>query len=388
MGSDARDGEGNDIDKRRRRPRSDTTILLHLSADRKRAYGVSIPRDSMVDRPDCKDDDGETIPGGDRRDVERGLLRRRPGVHDPAVRAAHRHPVDHFVVVDFNGFRDMVDAIGGVEVCIPEDDRRPGPRHLPRGRHPRVQRREALNYVRERYVVGDGSDIGRMKRQQAFIAVDGRTGDLGRHPGPARPARAASSTPPPSRSVDDGLGSLGEDRPSSACEFQSIGLDNIQFVTVPSVRPADPNRLVWTPEAKQVWEMIADDEPLHQAAQRRRRSAPAHVPGSATTPSDRRARAARRPDAEHRGRAAADGRRQPTPPRRPQRRRASTGLRVTSRRRTRPPARVRSAAAGWPRSSATCSPRQTSDERDARAREPGEAGATTGSAHQVPPHHG
>ena len=56
MGSDTRDGEGNNIDNLTGGgERSDTTILLHLSADRKRAYGISIPRDSLVDRPDCYD---------------------------------------------------------------------------------------------------------------------------------------------------------------------------------------------------------------------------------------------------------------------------------------------------------------------------------------------
>src|SRR6478736_2867556 len=64
MGSDSRDGAGNNIDgKAGSGQRSDTTILLHLSADRKRAYGVSIPRDLLVDRPECKKDDGSTIPG-------------------------------------------------------------------------------------------------------------------------------------------------------------------------------------------------------------------------------------------------------------------------------------------------------------------------------------
>ena len=52
MGSDSRAGEGNDIDQESGGG-SDTTILVHLSADRSRAYAVSIPRDSIVDRPEC-----------------------------------------------------------------------------------------------------------------------------------------------------------------------------------------------------------------------------------------------------------------------------------------------------------------------------------------------
>src|SRR3954451_13926658 len=66
MGSDSRDCAGCNIDNLTGGgQRSDTTLLFHVSADRKRAYGISIPRDSMVDRPDCKTEDGDTIPGAD-----------------------------------------------------------------------------------------------------------------------------------------------------------------------------------------------------------------------------------------------------------------------------------------------------------------------------------
>ena len=65
MGSDDRDAPGNNIDNLTGGgKRSDTTILLHLSADRKRAYGISIPRDSLVNRPECLDEDLDPIPGG------------------------------------------------------------------------------------------------------------------------------------------------------------------------------------------------------------------------------------------------------------------------------------------------------------------------------------
>ena len=58
MGSDTRDCDGCDLDNEVGGNASDTTILMHLSADRKRAYGVSIPRDTIVDRPSCKAEDG------------------------------------------------------------------------------------------------------------------------------------------------------------------------------------------------------------------------------------------------------------------------------------------------------------------------------------------
>ena len=87
MGSDSRDCDGCGIDQEGGGG-SDTTILVHLSADRERAYAVSIPRDSIIDRPECNDGDSA---GRDRGDVERRLLGRRPGVHRGAARGDHRH---------------------------------------------------------------------------------------------------------------------------------------------------------------------------------------------------------------------------------------------------------------------------------------------------------
>ena len=121
MGSDNRDCEGCNIDNLTGGgARSDTTILLHVSADRQRAYGISIPRDSMVDRPDCKTEDGETIPGADYTMWNEAFALGGPACTMQQFEQLTGVRLDHFVVVDFEGFRGMVDAIGGVEMCIPE----------------------------------------------------------------------------------------------------------------------------------------------------------------------------------------------------------------------------------------------------------------------------
>lgn len=171
MGSDSRDGAGNDIDGQKGGgERSDTTILLHVSADRKEAYGVSIPRDTLVTRPDCKAKDGSDIPGADLQMFNSAFSAGGAACTISTVGAITGIHIDHWVVVDFRGFRDMVDAVGGVQVCIPRpvDDRRHG---IVFDAGTQVLRGEqALDYVRERYVLSTNSDIGRMKRQQAFIA--------------------------------------------------------------------------------------------------------------------------------------------------------------------------------------------------------------------------
>ncbi len=263
MGSDNRDGAGNDIDGLTGTgQRSDTTILMHVSADRQRAYGISIPRDSSIDRPDCTTAKGEQIAG--ETDV---LWNEAFGLGGPACTIQQFEQLtgvrlDHFVVVDFNGFRGMVDAIGGVQVCIPEDIVDPAHGiNIPAGNR-KLEGQQALNYVRERYVIGNGSDIGRMKRQQAFIASMAHqvvsSDTLARPDRLIRFLEAATK----SLTLDKGLGNLTKIA-GLGNDFRGIGLDSIQFLTIPNtVDPTNPNHLVWTPQAKQVWKKIAADEPL------------------------------------------------------------------------------------------------------------------------------
>jgi LCP family protein required for cell wall assembly len=266
MGSDTRDGEGNNIDNLTGGgERSDTTIMFHLSADRESAYGISIPRDTLVDRPDCYAKNGDVIPGAS--DV---LWNEAFSVGGPACTMQQFEQLtdirlDHYVVLDFAGFQDMVDAIDGVEVCIPEDISDPAHGiNIPAGTR-EIKGKEALNYVRARYTLGDGSDIGRIKRQQAFIAAMANKvvskGTL------ARVDRLVGF-------LDAAISSLQTDIESPlkiarlGVEFKNIGLDNIQFITVPfQYSTAQPGRVEWLPEAEQLWRRVINDEPLTRRLQ-------------------------------------------------------------------------------------------------------------------------
>ena len=264
MGSDTREGAGNNIDGLKGGgERSDTTILLHLSADRTRAYGVSIPRDLLVDRPECRTEDGDAIPGGSSQMWNTAFALGGPACTIQQFEQITDIRIDHFVVVDFEGFRGMVDAIGGVEMCIPEDIDDPAHNiHIPAGTR-KLKGNEALNYVRERYVVGDGSDVGRMKRQQAFIASMAHqvvtAGTLAR---PDRLVRFLDSATK-SLTVDPGLENIVKIA-GLGNQVKGIGLDNIQFLTIPIMPdPADPNRLAWKqPDADQVWAKLRKDQAL------------------------------------------------------------------------------------------------------------------------------
>ena len=264
MGSDNRDGTniGGDTPGL-----SDTTILLHLSADRQRAYGVSLPRDAMVDRPQCSTKNGKkTVPGG-MTQFNAAYAVGGPACTIKTVERLTDIRIDHFVVIDLAGFKEMVNAVNGVTVCVPEevnDDI--GNIHLPKGTY-KVNGNQALDYVRVRHDIGaETGDIGRMKRQQTFIAaMVQKVVSKGTLANPVRLYRFLDAATN-SLTTDTEFANLRE-LASLGTSLKNIGLDNVQFITVPNRPwPEDTNRLEWAPEAKEVWRKIRFDRPLGKLA--------------------------------------------------------------------------------------------------------------------------
>jgi LCP family protein required for cell wall assembly len=261
LGSDTREGLGNSSIGGETPGLSDTTILLHLSADRERAYGVSLPRDAMVERPECVMEDGSTDPGGLTM-FNSAYATGGPACTQRTVEQLTGIHIDHFVVVDFAGFKSMVDALGGVEVCVPEEvNDYVGNIHLPAGTY-EASGDQALDYVRVRHGISENGDIGRMKRQQTFLASMANkaisAGTL------ANPVKLYNFLDAATKSLttDEDLASLKK-LASLANEVRGIGLENIQFLTVPfEFWVEDPNRVVWAPEAKKLWKRLENDEPL------------------------------------------------------------------------------------------------------------------------------
>lgn len=262
MGDDTRKGQGPSIGGSTP-GLSDTTILLHLSADRKFAYGVSLPRDAMVQRPACKTGDGSVDPGG-LTQFNAAYAIGGPACTIKTVQQLTGIRVDHFAVIKFRGFKKMVDAIGGVKVCVPQaidDDYMNSNIHFPKGTYT-IDGEQALNYVRERHGVGDGSDLGRMKRQQAFLSsMINKVVSAGTLANPVRLIKfleAATS----SLITDKAFSHLGA-LAGLGRSLQHIGLSKVKFISVPyEADPADSNRVLWAPAAKQLWNRILHDLPL------------------------------------------------------------------------------------------------------------------------------
>lgn len=263
MGSDVRQGDGNeDYGSGDWEPgqHSDTNIVMHISGDRKSVTMVSIPRDSMVPSPvDC---DGEA-PEDEWR-VHQWNQNFNTGGPGCVIRTLEGNTdifINHFAVVDFRGFKDMVDALGGVPVCTPTEIDDPKAKFtLAPGRHT-LDGEQALGYVRTRKTVGDGSDIGRIKRQQAFLSsVAQQATDSKLLLRPDKLLRfLGAATSSLQMDPDFGVGPMKD----IAASVKNIGVDKIQFVTVPTeVYPEDANRVQWAPAADELWEAIRTDREL------------------------------------------------------------------------------------------------------------------------------
>ncbi|WP_328312481.1 LCP family protein [Streptomyces sp. NBC_00442] len=245
--------------------RSDTTILLHLAADRLSATAVSLPRDLMADLPACGEQDGTTS----KAQFAQFNSAFEIGGAACTIRTVEKMTgvrIDHHMVVDFSGFKDMVDAVDGVEVCLkePVEDRQAHLK-LPAGRH-LLRGEQALGFVRSRHGFGDGSDTQRMDRQQQFLgSLMKKVQSNGVLLNPARlvPVLDAATR---SLTTDAGLDSLKElyDLVSS---MRDIPTENIRFLTVPRQPYAyDRNRdeLV-QPDADRLFTRLRQDQPIKVA---------------------------------------------------------------------------------------------------------------------------
>ena len=264
MGSDTRKGQGKAV-KGSTPGLSDTTILLHLSADRKRAYGVSIPRDAIVERPKCELKSGKGTDPGGMTQFNAAYAVGGPACTIKTVESITNVFINHFVVIDFNGFRTMVDALGGVQVCVPEKvDDEIGDIHLRKGTY-NVTGEQALDYVRLRHALSNNGDIGRMKRQQTFIAaMISKAVSAGTLANPVKLVKFLNAATA-SLTTDPGFAKLKE-LASLGSSLKNIGLDNVQFLTVPFQEyEPDPNRVELAPQADALFKRIRQDRPLSRA---------------------------------------------------------------------------------------------------------------------------
>ncbi|MEU0967809.1 LCP family protein [Streptomyces sp. NPDC005917] len=284
IGSDTRAGDVNRrYGKDSGTERSDTTILLHLATDRRSATAVSLPRDLMVHVPGCLRGDGS------RSEPSFTLFNSAFDVGGSActVRTVEKLTdirIDHHVVVDFSGFKDMVDSIDGVQICLKEPiDDKAAKLRLPAGRVT-LDGEQALGYVRARKSLGNGSDTERMERQQRFLGalVDKvRGSDVLLNPAKLYPLLDAATS---ALTTDPELASL-RGLYQLVRGLRDIPTEHVQFLTVPRepyVYDSNRDQLV-EDRADALFALLRADEPV-PVAKDSARSGQKHVPSTGKSP--------------------------------------------------------------------------------------------------------
>ncbi len=271
MGSDDRSGENGAIGGKEAGKRNDTTLIMHISADRSRIDVVSIPRDTVVRISDCDRSDGTSQRGWNglfniafANGAENGSNADGAACTIKTVESVTDVFIDHFVVVDFVGFRDMVDAVGGVPMCIPNDVRDDySGTNLTAG--PQVLNgSQALAFARMRHGNGlSGSDLDRIDRQQELLknlASKVLSAEMLYRPQDLTnfvKAVAGSMT------MDEGFGDF-DTLTGLAFSMRSINPNtDITFATAPVTGdPTDSNHVIFSSKADAVWQAIIDDRPI------------------------------------------------------------------------------------------------------------------------------
>jgi LCP family protein required for cell wall assembly len=268
--------------------RSDTLMLLHISPGHHEVTVISIPRETMVPVYSCPASDGTSGQQAEPGQVE--LINAALDYGGPActwktfenVTGIH---LDHFIELDFTGFEQIVDDLGGVTVCLPfaVDDPQSG-LDLSAGRH-HVFGHEALAFWRTREGLGTGSDIQRITRDQYLMValVQGmeHSGLLHSPSKILKVVRDATNAMTTDTGLDQtAMLQIGE-------SLQGISSSDVQFITAPNIPyPANDNDVEFEqPQAGQLFTSIQHDMSLPKAAKSGKSAKKSTTPTLDATPS-------------------------------------------------------------------------------------------------------
>ncbi|MFE9739531.1 LCP family protein [Streptomyces sp. NPDC006477] len=267
LGSDSRSGDNDAYGKDEGGARSDTAMVVHVHEGHKKASVVSIPRDTLIDRPSCTGDQGAGVAAERRAMFNTAYEVGGPACAVKTVEAMSGIRMDHYIEVDFTGFKKLIDELGGVEITTTapiKDDK--SHLDLAPGTHT-LDGEQSLGLVRTRKSVGDGSDLGRIQLQQAFMkAFIAQVRGVGVLTDPKKLldlADAATKAITPDSELDSVQELMG-----FAKGLSGIGAQNVHMVTLPvEYDPRDPNRVLpLEAQSRQVWTALKNDRPIPATA--------------------------------------------------------------------------------------------------------------------------
>lgn len=213
---------------------NDVNLLVHVAEDQQSAVAVSIPRDMVVPIPSCPDPDGGR-PSGAMSAQPINVAWSYGGLNCVllTVEALTGLTIPYAGAISFNGVAQLSTAVGGVDVCIdgPIKDRYTG-LDLPSAGTWSLEGGTALAFLRTRYGVGDGSDLGRISNQQVYMSSlmrkvqnEGVLTDFAKLYGIAQVATS-------SMQLSDSLASV-DTMVSMAQALRKVPIENITFVQYP-----------------------------------------------------------------------------------------------------------------------------------------------------------
>ncbi|MFD6553194.1 LCP family protein [Streptomyces sp. NPDC058398] len=249
--------------------RSDTALVMHIPEGRQKAVAVSIPRDTLVTRPECTKADGSKVPSAQRVMFNSIYSQVGSACVVKTVEKISGIRMDHYMEIDFAGFKGLVDAIGGVTVTVDKaiHDSSSG-LDLAAGTH-QLNGTQSLEFVRTRHGIGDGSDLGRIGLQQQFmIALLSEIKKQDLLGSPTKTYKIADSLTQ-ALTTDSDLASL-----TALADFgrSMNGVDPATMDTIMlpvAYDKVDPNRVVAAePQASALWKALRTDSVIPESAKK------------------------------------------------------------------------------------------------------------------------
>ncbi|TQS41413.1 LCP family protein [Cryptosporangium phraense] len=259
LGSDSRDGGAYDPKAKPnanegtvKNERSDAIMVLHIPADHKKAYLISIPRDTYVFVPELNGH------GGQKAKINAAFAWGGIPLTVKTVENFTGVKIDHVAKIDFNGFKKMTDAVGGVDVTVDKTVKDPRSKRTFKAGVNHLDGAAALDYVRQRYGLPRG-DFDRVQRQQIFLrALAQKATDTGTLTNPVKLKNFLDATTE-SLTVDNGF-SLKD----MALEFRGLRPSDITFITSPHLgsQNVDGQSVVVSDKEKAIalWSAVEKDD--------------------------------------------------------------------------------------------------------------------------------
>lgn len=204
--------------------RSDTLMIVHIPADRKQVYLVSLPRDSFVPIYDADNTTDHS------EKINAAFSEGGPIATINTVEHLTGMSIDHLAIIDWAGFKDLSTAVGGVPVTIPRAFYDPKQKVQWDAGTQTLKGKKALAYVRTRYGL-IGGDFDRIKRQQNFMrSLMGKMLSSGVTSNPTKLSNTVGALAS-NLTVDAGWSGTGMAK--LALSLRGITTDDVTFMTAP-----------------------------------------------------------------------------------------------------------------------------------------------------------